>query len=516
MDAKKTDRSRQDRWVPGKWVTPVLTGSAAAIWVIRYALRFGLHLADNPQWANYHDQERYIASAQAFAHGDLSATQHWYPLAYSLVAAPFSWIMPNEPFFLPNLALFVVTILLFARVMQRLGFNAAAAIVLFLLGDMVIGKIAKLWMVPWTTSLSAPLIWGLIERTLTIVDLSPDRIPPRPRAMLSLGLLSGALPLIRPTDAVIGILAILFALAMLWRQGRLRASGLGCIILGGLALCIPYGLLHLAIYGPHETEYMCESAVQGFAFADLPWKAYVVVVTAVPWFPSSPSLAEAMPWIIPGAAGLALAFKYGDNRARTALVLIALLAIPYCSIFLAYTDLQPPGLWTFSNAHYFKWLFPLFAVGCWSWLRELRTTRGACRAFAVLIVILSPAAIRPIPVAVTDNVSARMLMFRGATDRFWDSAYFAPAKITDAQGSMGNVGRFHQIPDQYGERAIAVSRLFAGPAVRDDPAEPPPYRARQKPYARYATRVSIGVPCWIRQLAACHLPPPPPPPLQDM
>lgn len=485
-----------------------LAGLAAAVWLIRYAARFGLRLASPPQWAHHFDQERYIASANALAHGVLSPSSHWYPLGYALIGAPFSRIIPNEPFFLPDLALFVVTALTFVMVMRRLGVGATASMMLFLLGDMVIGKIARLWIVPWTTSLSAPLVWGLIAQTLAIIDRPADGARPGRGAWLGLGLLAGALPLVRPTDGLMALIAVAFAVTISWRQRRLSAAGLGWLLLGGLALCLPYALLHLAIYGPRISDYARDAAHQGFAFADLPWKTYVIVFTAAPWFPDSPSLVEIMPWSLPGAAGLGLAWLYGGHRARMAVTLVALLAIPYCALFLAYTDLQPPGLWTFSNAHYFKWLFPLLAAGCWLWLRALRSRQGARRAAIALAVLIVPAAIRPVPVAVPDTVPARMLLFRGAANRSWDEAYFAPATITDARGAMINVGRFHQVPDMHGERALAGWRLFQGPAERADPGEAPPYRTAERPYARYAVRLSPGLPCWVRRQALCRIPPP--------
>ena len=477
--------------------------------MLRYAAKFGLHLYRPPSWSHSFDQARYVASALAFAHGDLDPARHWYPLAYSLLAAPFSWIMPDEPFFLPDLALFAATLVGFLRVAKRLGASPAVATAAFLFATMLIGKTSRLWTEPWTTSLSAPLLWFLIAQALAIAEPSPGRAPPGAREMLVFGLIGGALPLVRPTDGLMTILAGLFVAAALIRQRRLRAGGLLWAALGGLALIAPYAWLHLAIYGPHATDYARAAAAQGFAFADLPWKAYVVLITAAPWYPDSPSLVEVLPWVLPGAAGMILAWRAGDVRARMAIALVTLLALPYSALFLAYTDLQPPGLWTFSNAHYFKWIFPFLGLGFWLWLRAFRDRRGAMRALAALLAVLLPALIRPLPVPVPQAVPARMLMFRGATDRVWDSAYFAPATITDAQGGMINVGRFHQVPDPYGERALAVSRLFAGPATRDDPGEPAPFRSGQRPYARYAAALSFGLPCWFRRLSACRMPPPP-------
>lgn len=495
------------------WRTPsrrslaAVAAVAAAVWLLRYAVAYGLHLASPPPWAGAFDQSRYAASALAFAHGDLAAGQHWYALLYPLIAAPFAWLLPHEPFFLPDLALFVATVLAFAAAMRPLGLGASAATLAFLLGDAVIGKIANLWTRPWTTSLSAALFWGVIAQALAIIRHPADGAPPRPRALLLFGALAGALPLARPADAVPGVLAVLFVSGVLSWQRRLRPAALGWATLGALLPIVPLTVLHLLIYGARASDYARAAALQGFAFADLPWKTYVVVVTAAPWFPRAPSLIEVMPWIVPGLAGLGLAGWRGGSSARTALALIALMAVPYCTLTLAYTDLQPPGLWRFKNAHYFKWLFPLAAAGAWLWLRSLAHRPGA--ALIALLLVLAPMLLRPLPVRVPDSRPARMLLFRGATERDWNEAYFAPATITDAAGTLANVGRFHQVPDAHGERALATYRLFVGPAVRDDPGEPPPYRTAERPYARYAVRLSPGIPCWLRRQPACRIAPPP-------
>lgn len=498
---------------PQRWRADALPwwGSAALagfVWLLLYAIRFGLDIWNPPAWVQSFDQSRYVASALGFAHGDLSAATHWYPLGYALLAAPFAWILPQEPFFLVDLALFVACVLAFVGVARRMGVGPLAATLTFLLGTMVHGKLADLWTRPWTTTLSAPLFWALIAQVLALVEPDAESATPRPRAMLVLGLLAGALPLVRPADGLMGALAVLAAFALLWRQRRLDIAGVAWVALGGLALVVPYALLHLAIYGPQATEYARGAAAQGFAFADLPWKAYVVLVSAAPWFPDAPSLIELMPWVLPGLAGLGLLWWRGDARTRTALALIALIGVPHVVMALAYTDLQPPGLWRFKNAHYFKWLFPLLALGFWVWLRELRRPGGARPALVGLALVLAPMLIRPMPVAVAEDVPARMLMFRGATDRDWNTAYFAKAVVRDARGVQDNVGQFHQVPDRAGQRAVAVKRLFVGPAVRDDPGEAAAYRSGQKPYARYAVRLSPGVPCWLRVQRDCRIEPP--------
>ena len=66
------------------------------------------------------------------------------------------------------------------------------------------------------------------------------------------------------------------------------------------------------------------------------------------------------------------------------------------------------------------------------------------------------------------------------------------------QRGLGEIlGHFRQIPSAEGERAIAVSRLFRGGARRLDPGDPLAYPHPQRPIARYAARLSIGMPCWV-------------------
>jgi hypothetical protein len=256
-------------------------------------------------------------------------------------------------------------------------------------------------------------------------------------------------------------------------------------------------LLHLVINGPQLGGYIMAGRAQGFAFADLPWRAYVLLVTPRPWFPQGQSLVEGLPLLVPGAAGLIVLALTVRRDMRWWIALIAAAAIPYTTLYLAYTDLQPPGLWLFNNAHYFKWMFPLFGLGLWVWLGSFGRVRTALIAAAALVAIFLPACFRLLPRPVADDQPARMLLFRGDPLRLWSEAYFAPAVIADSRGSLVNVGQFHQVPDADGVRAISVIRPFAGHPRRRDPGERGPYRSWQSPYARYDVRISFGLPCWI-------------------
>lgn len=477
-------------------------GAAAALWVIRYAYAFGLGFREPPQWASWFDQGKYLQSAQAFARGDLTAASHWYPAAYPLLATPFARLFPLEPFFLPDFILFGLACVGFSRALRPLVARWTAALI-FTASLLILDNTALFWLEPWTTTLSATLIWWLIA---ALVDLAfPREARPTSRALVTLGVLAGALPLVRPSDALVSIVVLAITAYLILRGTLPLMTSVAWIALGGIAVVLPFGLLHLAIHGPHPGGYITAGSNQGFAFADLPWRLYVLLITPRPWFPDGQSLIEGLPLLLPGAAGLIVIAVTGSRQVRRWIALVALIAIPYAAIYLAYTDLQPPGLWRFNNAHYFKWLFPLFGLGLWWWLGSFGRLRTAFAATAALCVVMLPACFRLLPKPVPDDQPARMLLFRGGTDRPWSDAYFASSVITDSAGSLVNVGQFHQIPDAKGERAISVIRPFGSQARRLDPGEAAPYRGWQRPYGRYDTRVSLGLPCWVNP-APCRLP----------
>ena len=479
--------------------------AACALWLVRYLIAIGLRVDRAPFWAGWFDQGKYIESATAFARGDLSAAHHWYPLLYSLLAAPFA-ILPDA-FLLPDLLLFAWFFCSLRGLFAMFGVGRWTALLILVATSLVIDGTAGLWVVPWTTTLSAALIVAAMVLIVDMADADPPTVGRTGRRQRALGLLLGAMPLARPTDALLSAVLALAAGAILWRRGRLTIASVVRLVAGALCVAVPYALLYLAIYGASPTGYMIEAARQGFTFGDLPWKSYVLLVTARPWYPDAPSLVEGLPWVIPGVAGLALAAwrsPTGD-RQRLVLALFCLTAVPYSLLFLAYTDLQPSGLWRFNNVHYFKWLLPFFGLGAWLWAKAMLTRRDRLAALVTLVAVMLPACVRILPRPVDDGVPARLLLFKGRADRDWNEAYFASAVVTDRAGPMRNVREFHQLPDRQGERAVAITRLFLAGPVRNDAGEPMPYARDEKPTNRFAERMSVGIPCWFKP-SACDLP----------
>ena len=166
---------------------------------------------------------------------------------------------------------------------------------------------------------------------------------------------------------------------------------------------------------------------------------------------------------------------------------------PVSAVMLTYADLQPPGLWFYGNIHYFKWVMPSFGVGVLLSWRLLRSPRGRQVWLSALAGCLVPVGIRVDPVPVAERQPARMLFFTGDRHRDKAEAYFAAVRIVDSRGVMRNVNDFHQVPDDHGERAVAISRLFAADPRRSDPGEPRG-GVGQHPYARFGERFSfLGV-----------------------
>jgi hypothetical protein len=481
---------------------------AGLLWALRYVFAFGWPFRLLPPWAGWFDQSRYLRSAAALAQGDFAPAAHWYPAAYPLLAAPFARLLPLEPFFVPDLVLFALSCVAFTRAVRPLLQNAWIAASIFSASILILDNSALFWIEPWTTTLSATLIWWLVA---AVVDLlfprDPSRAAPSPRSMALAGALAGALPMVRPADALVSLCAALLVAIALYRARRLTLAGSGRVVLGGVATALPLVLLHLAINGLHPGGYVSAGSAQGFAFADLPWRAYVLLVTPKPWFPDGQSLVEGLPLLVPGAAGLIVIALSGTCTARRWIAMIMAIALPYALLYLAYTDLQPPGLWRYNNAHYFKWLFPLFGLGLWYWLGSFGRWRSAAIATTALVAMLLPGCFRLLPTPVPDDRPARMLMFRGSTTRLWADAYFASSVIADSRGALVNVGQFHQVPDRDGERAISVIRPFAAHPRLRDPGEPPPYDGWRAPYARYDVRLSFGLPCAFAP-RACRMPPP--------
>ena len=492
------------------WKTPdmavaggVILAACYVIWYLRFPDRPGNRTDFPIGWWGWFDQSETLASTRAFAHGVLDASQHFYAFGYSLLGAPFYRFSPSHPFFLVDLACLLLTygaVLAFGR---RIGLPTAAGAVLFLLVTVPDAFLFSEWVIPWNTTVTAALIWLLLATSAAWLD--------GVRRPIILGLLAGAIPTVRPTDLLFAapcLAAVL--LADIRRPLRSQFVGWLRIALSGAVPVAAYVLLHLAIYGPHPSQYMIVAGDIGFTLHDLWWKAYVIFVEPRAWFMDGEGLLRRAPWIALAIAGVVPALLRGRATALLAIVLL-LQAGLYC----AYVDLVPLGFWRYNNVHYWVWAIPGYGLLAAMLLRDLAWSPGRRRlAAASLVVTLAVLCIHINPRPVAEDTPAQMLDFSGAVPGF-DQSYFAPLTLVDARGALMNLRQMRAFPIPGGMRVVAMRRSFFGP-VAWQAGHAPADTAMAQPARRSGIGFTLGRPCWL-PFMRCRfdvsrglLPPPPP------
>jgi len=97
MSQLKADRARRAVLLH----YPAITLGLALLVLVVMQGRAAMRLS--PLWQAWSDQSRYLQSAQAWATLNLDPALHHYPPGYSLLAAPFVYLMPALPFVVPDL-----------------------------------------------------------------------------------------------------------------------------------------------------------------------------------------------------------------------------------------------------------------------------------------------------------------------------------------------------------------------------------------------------------------------------
>jgi hypothetical protein len=434
-------------------------------------------------WWGWFDQSKTLESARALAHLDFAAAHHWYPLGYAILGALFGDADHAHDFFFVDLGLLLAAYLGFVAFTRRCHVTAGWSVVLFLAAAAADHKLFDQWVIPWNTTATAGLIWLLLATTAAHLD--------GVRRPFMLGLLAAAIPLARPTEAVLAapcVLAALLADVHARRLGRREVlrfmAGVGVVV-------VPYAALYLRIYGPHPTEYMVISRRLGFTLYDLGWKAYVILVEPRFWFMDGEGLLHRVPWMALGIAGIVPALWRGRGPA-----LLALLLVIHGVLYLSYVDLLPTAFWRYDNVHYFGWTFPGYALLAWLLVRDLVGGVGGVRrmvggaALAVTAVLLC-VHLNPVPAATGEP--AKMLDFTAVPPHF-DVAYFGPWVLRDNAGDIDDITMMRGVPTPGGLRVLALRRPFLGDVAWAVPPEG--WQGRGAP-RRYRIGITIGRPCWL-------------------
>lgn len=359
------------------------TFAAAAAYTLAYARhpqRPDAPAPDSGWWVGY-DQSRYFGAAAAWASGDLDPARHWYLPGYPLLGAPFVGLTPSNPFLVPDLAGLVASLWLTAALAARLapGWPHAPALgASAFLGVVLLSPTAlDAWVVPWTSSLAAPLTLACLVAALGVSRRMDDaRVAgphaPRPPTHLgapafAAGLSGAAVALARPTDAAVLLAAVglvLLAQAAHTRPGRwpvaiAALAGSAGVACGALLVLVPY----VAVHGWAWSEYLAGAARYGFEWRLVPLRWVILVLSPRPLFPDGRGLAEVFVWLLPGVAGMAACLAGPPGRGtRWAHAVVASAAAGQLLLYLAYRDLHPQGLWRYGNHHYLKGLLPVFGV----------------------------------------------------------------------------------------------------------------------------------------------------------
>ena len=462
----------------------------------------GWSLLRGVYWQDWSDQGKYVASVQAFARGDLDPHQHWYPLLYPLLLSAFHGLPIFFAALIVNLCCFVAAYLGFRAVATRFGLSPILSLGVFIAAALVNPQLAISWIVPWTTTLSAALIW-------TAIGLVARADDPAERGLLKragLGFALALIPLCRPADALVSAILAAAAFAPLDPRERLRA--LKPMAAGAACAIAPYLLLHLAIYGPRATDYMKLSAEFGFDWRHFGWRFVTLFVEARPFYPYGPSVGQRYPWLLLALAGWLVCLWRPDRR-RIALI-VGLPAFAYAALMTTYADLLPVNVWMFRLIHYYKWTMPAFALFACVFVLSLR--RFAPVGMASLALVAPVAFLRYVAVAAAPGEPAKLVLFAAPSDDL-KRIYNYDSVVVDGRGPLRNLLDYHQVADGRGfVYAVAPRRDFAGgetwtdnfggvagPVFDYSPADLAPLvgPGGEVPLARYQARLTLGWPCWL-------------------
>ncbi len=382
-------------WLRRIW-QPVVLCALSVLLARRYLIVHATHPifgTDRPAnaWFGWADQGAYYLAAQAWAAGNLSESQHHYPAGYSLLAAPFVFVTPSEPFYIPDLLCWIGALWLFADMAVSLaprqaGMRALGG-VLFTLVTVGNTKLFYTWETPWTSTPTCVCVFGALAMALRFSN----------GASLLTGslasLLAGLIILFRPTDfgVVAGCLGLFLSL-MIWQRRKSAPHNLtrsylivGCSFLIGPTL---FGLTHLATHGLHLGPYLESSARIGFEWRLFPLRWVTLMLSPRPLYPAGRGLGDNFWWILPGMAGV-IAACLADTGRRLQHALVGGGAIIFTCVYLCYRDLHATGLFGFMNQHYFKWAIPVFALYAVGLVGLLLTRRWAACLVGLSIMTLA-------------------------------------------------------------------------------------------------------------------------------
>jgi hypothetical protein len=501
--------------LPGQLLLSFKKAGVPVFALLLTILVLGIHAWKYPGFAAFHDgadQGRYLTAARAWTRLDLSPGQHHYLPLYPLMGAAFLWLTPWQPFMLPDLLCLLASLLIFVRIGRRLapGWPDAATAACFT-AAVLSGKwlFFWLWVIPWTSTGAAPLQLGAVLLAMMFGER------PSPGRAAALGACIGLVAGFRPSDAAVlsATCGPYIAIALLrvgaTPRGWAMTAGAGASgLLGGV---LPWAVAHAAIFGASPGAYLQKVAAIGFEWRLLPMRWVTLAIDPRPLMPTGNGVAEVLPWVIPGVAGMILGLMPRPGHRIAPAALAAATVVLHWCLYLCYRDLNAEGLWRFALVHYFKWTFPFLTLWAAQFALALAAGRSTsarallAAALALPLFAWRPVLRKPEPVRV-DVSSPDRLALSASPGRLnqalfldlagsWDAIHGGRFTLDQAGRQFASELDFKVMPLRAGALLFPLRPLPEGPA---DLTLPPAVTLRTaSPAMLLKQALAFGIPCGI-------------------
>lgn len=313
-------------------------------------------------WWGWWDQGKYIQSTRALASGNFDSAEHWYPLGYSLLAVPFAWLNPREPFIFVNAISLALYALAFIKIFRPHLGRIATLLVLFgsLLLPMSVEEggvgsfpVLRQFVVPWSTiPVAATYLWIIYLLQKMETEARTSSI-----ADLWLGMLAAFVLVTRPIDVAPLFLAGAYYLWIRLRKEK-SAAHIARAIMGAATVLGFVLVLMLLIHGGLATPYSKTSTDIGLGFGNLLERFYAIFISAKATWNEPLSIFALQPWLF---VLTPLALCWLLLAPRQAFLPVSLM-IASCLVYVSYNDFAPHNLMRFMLVHYLVWVLPVLAA----------------------------------------------------------------------------------------------------------------------------------------------------------
>jgi hypothetical protein len=374
-------------------------------------------------WLGWWDQGQYYKCTVDLAGGQLKPENYWF--GYPLLGVPFYWLLPRQPYFIPNLILILVMVGSYFASCRHVVSRPEAwvLVVLFIFVEPFMhGSL----IIPWNT---LPAYAALYLSAYLLLFNRPTLAH-----FAWCALFSGEALFSRPTE--IFPLATLYLVALFGLSGwpkRLAALtffGLAAIAAAAISLG-----LNLHLYGQWSSPYMALES-QKFHLDHYGLKAYQLFcdgrfLTGQGALPNMDSLSigERFPVFLFCLPGLLYLTKTGGVPMWGLILAIGSSA----AFYLTYsTFANTPYFWTYSSHHYIWWIIPWLGLVSYLSFRHARA-RLAPRLF--LVTLLAPVLLflligfKTKTIAASDSPRQKLESTSSYADQTYTVDLVAPARM---------------------------------------------------------------------------------------